>query len=128
MIGRVPIVDEVTLKLPYEVMPEGIIPGSVSRNKRVITGTYTLAQIDISSTVLHVTANNPVTITLPAGLTQEVEIPWRQFGTGQITFVAGSGMNIASTGSLVKSSGQYSTGTVTLVSATTWLLKGNLSV
>ena len=98
--------------------------------KRTVTGAYTLVLADATDVVLHVTSATAVTITLPSdasvAIGQEVAIPWRQYGAGQITFVAGSGATVRSYGSVFKSAGLDAEGVVTKVAANTWLVSGSL--
>ncbi len=103
--------------------------------KRVITANYTLVAEDgaaegTEDRVLHVTAGTAVTITLPPDgapiIPQEIAIPWRQFGAGQITFAADINATVVSRGSAFRSAGQYAEGVVTKVAASTWLVSGDL--
>jgi hypothetical protein len=98
--------------------------------KRTITADYSVVLADATDITLHSTAASAVAITLPsdatAAIAQENPIPWRQYGAGQITFVAGSGATIISRGNFVKSTGQYAEGIATKVAANTWLLSGDL--
>jgi len=99
--------------------------------KRVISGNYTLVAADAVDMVLHVTASTAVTITLPSdasvSIAQEVAIPWRQYGAGQVTFAAGSGATLISRGSVVNAAGQYAEGVATKVDVNTWLVSGDLA-
>lgn len=99
--------------------------------KRTVPGNYTLVAADAVDMLLHVTSATAVTITLPqdsaASIAQEVAIPWRQFGTGQVTFAAGTGATVLSWLSAFRSSGQYAEGTVTKVGTNTWLVSGSLT-
>src|SRR5690349_12506449 len=77
---------------PAHTHPVADITGTTS--KRTISADYTLVATDASNLVLHTTSTTPVAITLPAdtvSIAQETPIPWRQNGTGQITFTAGAG-------------------------------------
>lgn len=71
-----------------------------------------------------------VTITLPPDgapvIPQEIPIPWRQFGAGQITFAAGTNATVVSRGGAFRSAGQYAEGVVTKVAPSTWLVSGDL--
>lgn len=100
--------------------------------KQTLTGNYIVVAADATDKVLHSTAASAITITLPsdsmAAIFQEINIPWRQYGAGQITFVAGSGATIVSRGNALKSAGQYAEGLVTKVAANTWLIGGDVVV
>jgi hypothetical protein len=110
------------------------VPGKVTRiqTKKVHSGTsYTLVAGDATDTVLHFTTATAVTVTLPqdsaATISQEVPIAWRQYGAGQLTFVAGTGATLLSRGGATKSAGQYAEGVITKVTANTWLLSGDIT-
>lgn len=98
--------------------------------KRTVTGAYTLVAADATDMVLHSTAASAVTVTLPQDsavtISQEVAIPWRQYGAGQITFAAGTGATLVSRGSVFKSAGQYAEGVLTKTAANVWLLSGDI--
>jgi len=99
--------------------------------KRTVTGSTTLVAGDANDIVLHVTASGALTITLPqdsaATIAQEISIPWRQYGAGQITFAAGTGATLVSRGGATKSFAQYAEGTVTKSAANTWILSGDIT-
>lgn len=99
--------------------------------KTTITGNYTIVAADALDKILHSTAGGAITVTLPqdsaATIAQEVPLPWRQYGAGQITFAAGSGATLLSRGSVFKSAGQNAEGVVTKVAANTWLLSGDIT-
>lgn len=104
-----------------------------ARTRRVVTGNYTLTSADGAEDVsLHVTATTAVAITLPPDVTavipQEYVIPWRQFGAGQITFVAAADVTLVAEESAFSSSMRYSQGTLTKVGPNTWLLAGDIVV
>lgn len=100
--------------------------------QRAIATSTTLQLADGNPRVLHVTSAAAVTITLPTdasvAIPQEVAIPWRQYGAGQITFAAAAGATLVSRDSAFKSFGQYSEGVVTKVAANAWLLSGDITV
>ena len=99
--------------------------------KRTVSANYTLVAGDATDIVLHSTAAAAITITLPQDsavtIAQEIAIPWRAYGAGQITFAAGTGATIISRGSVFKSAGQYAEGLVTKLAANTWLVTGDLT-
>lgn len=98
--------------------------------KNSVTASYTVVAGDATDTILHSTSATAITITLPqdtaATISQEISIPWRQYGAGQITFAAGTGATLVSRGSVFKSAGQYAEGLLTKVAANTWLLSGDI--
>jgi hypothetical protein len=65
-----------------------------------------------------------ITYNFPIG-TQIVIV---QFGAGQTTFVAGSGVTIRSEGNKLITKAQYATASLIKLAADTWLLAGNLTV
>lgn len=113
---------------------DGVVRAELAQRtlaKRSISANYTLVLADAIDIVLHSTATSAITVTLPSDATvaigQESPIPWRQYGTAQITFAAGSGATLVSRGSVFKSAGQYAEGVVTKVAANTWLVSGDLT-
>jgi hypothetical protein len=100
--------------------------------KRTITGNYTLVAGDAVDMVMHCTAATGITITLPqdsaATIGQEIPIPWRQYGAGQITFAAGTGATVISLDSAFKSAGQGAEGLITKVATNTYLISGAVIV
>lgn len=107
-----------------------VAPPARALTKNNVTANYTLVAADAIDIVLHSTAAAAITVTVPqdtaATIAQEIAIPWRQNGTGQITFAAGTGATIVSRGSVFKSAGQYAEGLLTKVAANTWLLSGDI--
>lgn len=107
-----------------------VAPPARALTKNNVTASYTLVAADAIDIVLHATAAAGITVTAPqdtaATIAQEISIPWRQYGTGQITFAAGTGATLISRGSVFKSAGQYAEGLLTKVAANTWLLSGDI--
>jgi len=110
------------------------LPAAIGSNvltKRTFTASTTLVAGDADNVLLDAAAASGVTVTVPqdsaASIAQEVAIPWRQSGTGQVTFAAGTGATLVSRGSVFKSAGQYAEGTLTKIAANTWLLSGDIS-
>lgn len=121
--------------MPYadHAAAETDIRSRVSRilTKRIITASYTLVSEDAIDRVLHSTSGTALTITLTLDgspiIPQEIAIPWRQYGAGQITFVpATADVVVISRGGALKSAGQYAEGVVTKVAISTWLVSGDL--
>lgn len=98
--------------------------------KNSVSTSYTLVAGDVTDVIIHSTAAGAINITVPqdsaATIAQEIAIPWRQYGAGQLTFVAGTGATLISRGSVFKSAGQYAEGVLTKVAANTWLLSGDI--
>ena len=67
-----------------------------------------------------------ITITIDNVLTAGQRIDFAQYGTGQITFAAGSGVTLNSADSLLKTAKQYAGVTVECVASGVYWLVGNL--
>lgn len=68
-----------------------------------------------------------ITITIDDVLATGEAITFTQFGSGQITFLAGSGVTINSKSGNLKTASQYSVATIVKVAAATYWLFGDLS-
>lgn len=101
----------------------------------VITNTqsasYTLALTDIGKIIeMNVSSANTLTVPLnstvafPIGTSIDVV----QYGSGQTTLVAASGVTLRSNGSKLKLSGQYSAASLYKRGADEWITMGDLSV
>jgi hypothetical protein len=94
------------------------------------TDSYTLALSDAYKLVSmnKATANN---LTVPpnssVAFTVGTRIDVGQYGAGQTTIVAGSGVTIRSAGGKLKLSGQYSGGTLQKIAADEWWLFGDIT-
>ena len=107
----------------------GITSSTISFNRQ--TASYTLVLSDASLMVeMNVaTANNltiPLNSSVPFAIGQIIELT--QYGAGQTTIVATSGVTINSYTGLTKLSGQYAAATLTKVGTNEWYLFGNLTV
>ncbi len=67
-----------------------------------------------------------ITITIDNNLTAGQRIDFAQYGAGQITFAAGSGVTLNSYDSKTKTAGQYAAATVECVASGVYWLVGNL--
>lgn len=118
---------------PVSASQQTALDAKITRvlTKNSLAASYTLVAADALDKVLHATSATGITITLPqdsaASIAQEIAIPWRQYGAGQITFAAGAGATLISRGSATKSAGQYAEGLVTKVAASTYLLSGDIT-
>jgi hypothetical protein len=95
------------------------------------TGTsYTLASTDVSKLV---TASNAgaITVTVPPSVySANDQINVQQIGAGQVTFAAGAGVTITSTGAssaAPKLRAQYSASTVICTASNTFTILGDIS-
>lgn len=69
-----------------------------------------------------------ITITIDNVLAVGEFIDFIQFGAGQITFSAGTGVTLSSSGGKLKTSAQYSAGTVVCVASGQYVMFGDLAV
>ncbi len=107
----------------------GTTPSIITFNRQ--SSSYTLAITDAGLMVeMNVaTANNltiPLNSSVPFAIGQIIELT--QYGAGQTTIVATSGVTINSYTGLTKLSGQYAAATLTKVGTNEWYLFGNLTV
>ena len=93
------------------------------------TANYTLTLADVNQVVeMNVAASNTLTVppessvAFPIGTT----IGGAQYGAGQTTLVAGSGVTLRSRGGALKSAGQYARWQVEKVAADEWYVSGDL--
>lgn len=99
--------------------------------RRTVTGNYTIAAADANNYMIHVTASSTINVTLPAdgvNVPAETVIAWRQYGDGQIRFVAASGVTLVAKDSQSASAGRYSSGFVYKTAANTWMVVGDTAV
>jgi hypothetical protein len=97
---------------------------------RTVSAAYTLAATEASlDTVLNVTAATPVTVTIPLNfaIPAEVELKWRQYGAGAVTFVPATGVTLLALNNATTSAGRYSNGILTRVATNTFVLHGDLT-
>lgn len=92
------------------------------------TGTsYTLVSSDATSKLVRFTNSSAVSVTVPAAtFTAGQVINMGQFGSGSVTVVAGSGVTINATPSLVLRT-QYSAATLICIDSSTFILYGDLA-
>jgi 3D (Asp-Asp-Asp) domain-containing protein len=98
--------------------------------QKTVTTSYTLILGD-TGTVVEVNAASAVNVTVPPN--SSVVFPvgamvqLRQYGAGQITVVAGSGVTIRSRDGDLKLTGQYSEAVLTKRATNEWILSGDLT-
>ena len=88
------------------------------------TANYSIVAGDAYSLIR--STNSAITITIDNVLTVGQRIDFAQFGTGQVTFAAGSGVTLNSADSLLKTAKQYAGVTVECVASGVYWLVGNL--
>lgn len=88
------------------------------------TSNYTIVAGDAYSLIR--STNAAITITIANVLTPGQRIDFAQYGTGQVTFAAGSGVTLNSADSLLKTAKQYAGVSVECVASGVYWLVGNL--
>lgn len=91
-----------------------------------ISAGYTLAASD-NSEVIQSNAASAITVTIPAGLPTGFNCMVLQYGAGQITFSAASGVTIINRNSYNKTIGQYALATVLHIGSNVVIISGELS-
>lgn len=91
-----------------------------------ISAGYTLAATD-NSEVIQSNAASAITVTIPAGLPTGFNCMVLQYGAGQITFSAASGVTIINRNSYNKTIGQYALATVLHIGSNVVIISGELS-
>jgi hypothetical protein len=88
------------------------------------TANYSVVAADAGNLIR--STSTAITITIDNVLTAGQRIDFAQYGTGQITFAAGSGVTLNSADSLLKTAKQYAGVTVECVASGVYWLVGNL--
>lgn len=105
------------------IVPAALLPCTTQ------SGSYTLALAD-SETCVEFTSSSAVNCAIPPHSSQPFPVgAWvqiRQFGTGQVTVVAGSGVTLRSPASAVKTCQQYVTLVAHQRATDDWVLLGDL--
>jgi len=94
------------------------------------TASYTLALTDQSKIVeMNVGSANNLTVPLNSSVAYPIgtEIHVLQYGAGQTTIAAGSGVTLRSSGDKLKLTNQYATATLIFISASEAYVSGNLT-
>lgn len=91
-----------------------------------ISAGYTLAASD-NSEVIQSNAASAITVTIPTGLPTGFNCMVLQYGAGQITFAAASGVTIINRNSYNKTIGQYALATVLHIGSNVVIISGELS-
>ena len=92
--------------------------------------TYTAVLADDGKLVTCDNAS-PIALTIPPnssvayGIGTQINI--MQLGAGQVTITAGAGVTLNSSGSKLKTNGQYAVATCAKIASDTWVVVGNLS-
>lgn len=88
------------------------------------TANYSTVATDAGHTIR--STGSAITVTIDNNLTVGQRIDFAQFGTGQITFAAGTGVTLNSKGSKLKTAAQYSGASVQCVASGVYWLVGDL--
>jgi hypothetical protein len=94
------------------------------------TASYTLALTDINDLVeMNVASANNLTVPLNSSIAFPIgtKIDIAQYGAGQTTVVATSGVTIRSAGGALKLTSQYSGATLVKIATDEWYLFGNIT-
>lgn len=89
-----------------------------------ISANYTIQSTDVDKLIR--STGSAITITVANVLSVGQRIDFAQFGTGQITFAAGSGVTLNSADGNLKTAKQYAGATVECVASGVYWLVGNL--
>jgi hypothetical protein len=102
----------------YQLNNAGVTTKSVS--------SYTLTEADNGKIVVFTSAS-AVTLTIPANLTPLFTCSLVQYGTGQVTVTAGTGVTLRLRGSTNKTGGQYAIASLVSVVTNEYILAGDTS-
>lgn len=95
--------------------------------KRIASDTYTLLETDRGKTLIFTQDTNPITVTIPTGLTAPFRCWWMQADTQTITFVGDGTLSPLSRGSLLDSAGQYAQGEIWYSNSLEAFISGDLA-
>ena len=110
----------------------GVVPAHTQNASTIITtvadksANYTLVSSD-KNTIIRATSGSATTITVANVLAVGESVNFIQWGAGQVTFAAGSGVTIGSVDSKLKINKQYSGAVVTCVASGLYSLIGDLA-
>jgi hypothetical protein len=107
---------------------DGKAPAALTANRQ--TASYTLVLSDATKLVeMNVASANNLTVppNSSVAFATGTQILIAQYGAGQTTIVAGSGVTVRSSGGKLKLSGQYSGGTLLKIATNEWYLFGDIA-
>lgn len=103
----------------------GVVPAStVTTAVSDKSANYSIVASDRNSYIY--STGSAITVTIDNVLTAGQSVNFVQYGAGQITFAAGSGVSLVSADNLLKTAKQYAAATVTCKSSGVYVLVGNL--
>jgi hypothetical protein len=91
-----------------------------------ITSSYQLTASD-NAEVIQSNANSAISLTIPSNLPTGFNCMVLQYGTGQITFTAASGVTLINRNAYNKTMGQYALATVLHIGSNVFVISGELS-
>jgi hypothetical protein len=103
-------------------IPQGYLTKTISDK----SANYPIVASDKGTLVR--STGSAITITIDNVLAVGEFIDFLQFGAGQVTFTAGSGVTLSSSGTKLKTSAQYAVATVLCVASGQYVLFGDLAV
>ena len=107
----------------------GLFASVVPENAQTVTA-YTLALTDPGK-MLTLSNASAITLTVPNNTSAAIDVGTRvdviQYGAGQVTVAAGTGVTLRSSGSKLKITGQYSGATLWKKATNEWVLIGDIS-
>lgn len=109
----------------FNAAPSSIASGIVTTVVSDKSTNYTIVSGD-KNTFIRSTSATAVTMTIANVLAVGESVTFVQYGAGQITFAAGSGVTLTSYNTLLKTAGQYATVSVVCVTSGLYTLAGNL--
>lgn len=81
-------------------------PFAIDNLQKTITSSYTVTSADNNYTIIINNNTTAITITIPSGLSDKINIGFIQQGSADVTFVAGANVTINSPASMLKIKGQ----------------------
>jgi len=122
---------QIALAAPSEAVITLAVPGvqgpsGVASFFDVTGTTRTLAETDRSK-IGRFTSTSAITVTIPTGLSANIDCMILQLGTGQITIAGASGVTLRSALSATKSAYQYGAINVICIGTDEFLLTGELT-
>lgn len=112
-----------------DVTVSGVLKETVTTNRQIAS--YTLALADRGKLVeMNVATANNLTVPLNSSIAFPIgtKIDLAQYGAGQTTVVATSGVTVRSAGGALKLTSQYSGATLVKIATDEWYLFGNITV
>jgi hypothetical protein len=110
------------------LLPAAVSQSSLSKTVTATSSTTYSTSATDAGTMVQTTSASAVAITIANTLVAGQFIDFVQYGAGQVTFSAGTGVTLVSSGTKLKTSAQYAVASVQCLSSGVYLLFGDLSV